>query len=78
MVFPVDVTLLGGAWVAQLVKCLTLDLGSCHDLTVREFDLCSCGMLGSVLTVRSLLGILCLPLSLPLPSWWSLSHSLSK
>ena len=78
MVLPVDVILLGGAWVAQLVKCPTLDLGSRHDLTVCEFDLCSCSTLGSVLTVRSLLGILCLPLSLPLPSWLSLSHSLSK
>ena len=27
----------GGAWVAQLVKCQTLDLGSDHDVTVREF-----------------------------------------
>ena len=26
-----------GAWVAQSVKCPTLDLGSGHDLTVREF-----------------------------------------
>ena len=26
----------GGAWVAQLVKCLTLDFGSGHDLTVCE------------------------------------------
>ena len=25
-----------GTWVAQLVKCLTLDLGSGHDLTVCE------------------------------------------
>ena len=24
----------GGAWVAQSVKCLTLDFGSAHDLTV--------------------------------------------
>ena len=26
-----------GAWLAQSVKHLTLDLGSGHDLTVREF-----------------------------------------
>ena len=26
----------GGAWVAQLVKLLTLELSSSHDLTVRE------------------------------------------
>ena len=28
----------GGTWVAQLVKCLTLDFGSGHDLTIREFE----------------------------------------
>ena len=28
----------GGAWVAQLVKCLTLNLGTGHDLTVCEFE----------------------------------------
>ena len=28
---------LRGAWVAQSVKRLTLDFGSSHDLTVREF-----------------------------------------
>ena len=27
-----------GDWVAQLVKCPTLDFGSGHDLTVGEFD----------------------------------------
>ena len=26
-----------GAWVAQSVKPMTLDFGSSHDLTVREF-----------------------------------------
>ena len=32
--------ILRGAWVAQLVKCLTLDFGSDHDLMVREFKPC--------------------------------------
>ena len=27
-----------GAWMAQSVKRLTLDLGSGHDLSVREFE----------------------------------------
>ena len=27
-----------GAWVAQAIKCWTLDLGSSHDLMVREFE----------------------------------------
>ena len=27
-----------GVWVAQLVKCLTLDFGSCHDLTVPRIE----------------------------------------
>ena len=27
-----------GTWVAQLVKCPTLDVGSGHDLTVHEFN----------------------------------------
>ena len=30
----------GGAWGAQSVKCLTLDLGSGHDLTVCEIEPC--------------------------------------
>ena len=29
-----------GAWVAQSVKCLTLDFCSGHDLTVHEFEPC--------------------------------------
>ena len=29
-----------GAWVAQSVKCLVLDLSSGHDLTVPEFQPC--------------------------------------
>ena len=43
-----------GTWVAQLVKCLTLDFGSGHDLTVGEFTT----RVSSVLMVQSLLGIL--------------------
>ena len=27
-----------GAWVAQLVECLTLGFSSGHDLTVHEFE----------------------------------------
>ena len=46
-----------GAWVAQLVKQPTLDFGSGHDLTVREIEP----------LIGSLLGILCLLLSLSLP-----------
>ena len=29
-----------GTWVAQLVKCLTLDFGSSHDLMVHEIEPC--------------------------------------
>ena len=29
---------LWGTWLAQLVKQLTFDFGSGHDLTVREFE----------------------------------------
>ena len=45
------------------MKRLTLDLGSGHDLTVREFDPSS----GSALIAWILLGILSLLLSLTLP-----------
>ena len=40
-----------GPWVAQSVKCPTLDLGSGHDLTAREFKRCR---VGSVQTAESL------------------------
>ena len=52
-----------GAWVAQSVKCPSLGFSSGHDLTV----LSSSPMSGSVLTGRSLLGILSLSLSLCAP-----------
>ena len=57
------------AWVAQLVEHQTLDLGSGHDLTVYKIQ----PHVWLPLTVWYLLGILSLPLSLPLPC----SHSLS-
>ena len=59
-----------GAWVAQLVKHLTLDFGSSYNVTVLGLSPTS----GSVLTVRSLIGILSLPLCVPLLC----SSSLSK
>ena len=62
-----------GTWAAQLVKRLTLDHGSGHDLTVREFELCIRHL---ALTVQSLLGILSHSLSLSLcPSY---TYSLSQ
>ena len=63
----------GGAWVAQLVKCGTLDFGSGHDLMVCEME----PQWGPVLTAWSLLGILSLRLSLPLPPVCSCILSLS-
>ena len=57
------------AWVAQLIKCLTPDFGSGHDLVVRGLSPVS----GSVLTAESLLGIV--SLSLPLPCLLSLSQN---
>ena len=61
-----------GAWVAQSVK-----LPTSAPVMISRF-VSSSPVLGSVLTVRSLLGILSLPLSLPLPWLHSLSFSLSK
>ena len=55
------------------VECLTLDFGSGHDLLVYELS----PTLGSELTPWSLLGILSLLLSLPLPHSLSLSLSFS-
>ena len=49
--------------MAQLVECPTLDLGSDHDLTVRELS----PTLGSVLSVQNLLGAFSLSLSLLAP-----------
>ena len=60
-----------GAWVSQLVKHTTLDLGSGHDLTVRGFEPC----VEWHPSAQSLLEILSLLLSLPLPCWCILSLS---
>ena len=57
-----------------MVKLLTLDFGSGHDLTVGEIK----SVLGSELTVWSLLGILSLSLSLSLcPPPYSCTYVLS-
>ena len=62
--------------MVQSVKHLTLDLGSGHDLTIREVEprlgLCA----NTVLTAGNLLGVLSLPLSLPLPCLHTVSLSL--
>ena len=57
---------------AHLVKCQTLDFGSGHHLTVREFE----PMSGSALTAQNLLGVLSLSLSLSLSLALFLSLSL--
>ena len=51
----------GGTWVARLVKRLTLDFGSGHDLTDREFE----AHFGLCAEHRACLGV-SLSLSLPL------------
>ena len=65
----------GGTWVAQLVKRLTLDFSSGHDLTVREIEprvgLCAD-------TVEPAWDSRSFPLSLPLPHSCSLSPPLKK
>ena len=61
---------MGGARVAQSVKCLTLGFGSGHDLTVVGWS----STWDSVLTARSLLEIL-LSLSVSLSLCLSLSLS---
>ena len=60
--------------MAQSVKCLTLDL---DQVMISQFVNLS-PMSGSALTEGSLLGVLSLLLSLPLPSLLSLSLSLSQ
>ena len=60
-----------GHLVAQSVEHLTLDVSSGHDLRVLRSSLTLGSMLGMA---WSLLEILCLPLSLPLPC----SHSFSN
>ena len=66
---------LRGTWIAPWVKCLTLDFGSGHDLTVREFEsrigLCA----GSVEAAWDSFS-LCLSLSLSLSLFLSLSLKL--
>ena len=57
------------AWVAQLVKCLT------WAQVMISWFLSSSPMWGSVLTSRSLPGIISLPLFLPLPCLQALSFS---
>ena len=37
LTIPNKVRIYWDAWVAQLVKCLTLDFGSGHELMVHEF-----------------------------------------
>ena len=61
-----------GTWVAQLVRHMTLVLGSGHDLLVCEIE----PMLDSALTVQTLLGILSLCPSSALSLSLSLSLSL--
>ena len=61
-----------GAQVAQLVRHPTLDLSSGHDLEHES------PTWGSVLTAWSLLGILSLPFSLPLPCSLSVSLKINK
>ena len=61
-----------GAWVAQSVKHLTLDLSSGHDLRVVR----SSPGLGSVLSMEPAYDSL--PLSAPLPLMHALSLSLKK
>ena len=65
-----------GAWMALLVKCSTLDFGSGHDLTVREFEphvkLCT----GCVESAWDSLSP-SLPPPLPLPCWCTCVCALS-
>ena len=63
-----------GTWVAQLVKGLTRDFGSGHDLTVCEFK-AHIGLCAD--NAEPAWDSLSLPLSLPLPHSYSFSLSLS-
>ena len=69
-----DLSIHWAAWVAQLVKRLTLDLSSGPDLTVREFE----PGFRLHLQVQSLLGVLSPPSSAPSPLVLSLSLKISK
>ena len=64
----------GGTWVALSVEHLALDFGSGHDLMVHETE----PYVGLCADHASLLGILSLPLSLPLPSLRAHACSLSQ
>ena len=62
-----------GVPIWLLIECLTLDFGSGQDLTVRWIEPCD----SSVLTERSLLGILSLPIALSLPLPYARVHACS-
>ena len=62
-----------GAWVAQSVKCPTIDSGLVHNLTIGETEPCV-GLFAD--SAEPAWDSLCLPLFLSLPS--SLSFSLSQ
>ena len=62
-----------GTWVAQSVKCLTLDFGSGHDLTVHEIKPCI-----GLCTDSPEPAWDSLSLSLPLPHLCALSLSVSQ
>ena len=62
--------------MVQSVKCLIFDFGSGHDLMVHDYQ--DPSLLGFMLTEWSLLGILFLPLSLPLPCMIMLARSQNK
>ena len=69
-----------GAWVAQSVKCPTLDFCSVHDLMIRGFEPCIGLQADSTKPVWDSLSPLSLSLSLSLsaPLLLVLSLSLSK
>ena len=63
----------GGAWVAQLVECPTLDFGSGHDLRVMRSN----PMSGCTLGMESAWGSLSSSPSAPPPTLRTSLHSLS-
>ena len=62
------------AWVAQSVKCPTLDVGSGHDLMVVGLS----PMWGSALSWESAWDSVCLSLYPSVPPLKACTHSLSK